>query len=133
MIRLPEGNFLVPNATALVEAAVFLIVLVVVTKWVMPRLSATLEVRRRGIHDELRTAAEAVAEAERREHRAKQVLQQARREARSIVDRAYERHDFLVEEGKRKGREEYEWFSRTRAVAAQGGDDELTELAGTAS
>lgn len=130
MIHLPEGNFLVPDATALVEAAVFLIVLVVVTKWVMPRLSATLEARRRRIGDELRAASEAVAEAERRERRAQQLLQAARHEARTIIDGAYERHDFLVEEGKRKGREEYEWFSRTRSVPTQGPDKELAERVG---
>ena len=133
MIQLPEGNFLVPDATALVEAAVFLIVLVVVSKWVMPRLSATLDARRRHIDDELRTAARAVAEAERRERRAQQLLQQARREARTIIDRAYERHDFLVEEGKRKGRDEYEWFTHTRAVATPAGDNEPAELVGSPS
>lgn len=116
MIQLPEGNFLVPDATALVEAAVFLVVLVVVAKWVMPRLSATLANRRRSIDDELRAASEALMEAQRREHRAQQALQQARREARTIIDNAYERHDFLIEEGKRKGREEHEWLSRTRSA-----------------
>jgi F-type H+-transporting ATPase subunit b len=127
MIKVPEGNFLVPDATALVEAAVFLVVLFVVTKWVAPRLSAALDDRRRRIEQELRAASEAVADAKRLEQRAQDVLRDARREARVIIDGAYERHDFLVEEGKRKGREEYEWLSGVRAVPSQVGNKELVE------
>jgi len=127
MITLPKGNFLVPDATALVEAAVFLIVLFVVVKWVMPRLGAALDDRRRHIDDQLREAAEAVARAKRREERAEELLREARREARSIIDRAYERHDFIVEEGKRKGREEYEWFARPRVVAQHSDNGQLVK------
>jgi len=113
MIDLPDGNFLVPDATALVEAAVFLIVLFVVSKWVLPRMQSTLNDRRRRIDDELGAAARAVAAAKRRDERAQELLRQARHEARIIIDQAHERHDFLVAEGKRKGREEYEWFSKS--------------------
>jgi len=114
MIDLPNGDFLLPNATTLVEAAVFLIVLFVIAKWVMPRLQATLDERRRRIDDQLGAAAEAAKAAARYEERAEEVLRQARREARVIIDRAYEHRDYLVAEGMRKGREEYEWFTRTR-------------------
>jgi F-type H+-transporting ATPase subunit b len=127
MINVPDGLFLVPDATTLVEAAVFLVVLFVVARWVLPRLSAALDERARRIDDELRQASDAAAAAQRHEQRAREVLQEARRQARSIIDDAYERHDFLVEEGKRKGREEYEWFSRTRAVA-NASDNELVQL-----
>jgi len=114
MIDLPAGNFLLPNATALVEAGVFLIVLFVVAKWVMPRLHATLDERRRLIDVELGTAADASEAAATHEQRAEEVLRQARREARVIIDRAYQLRDHLVAEGMRKGREEYDWFTRTR-------------------
>jgi len=113
MIDLPAGNFLLPNATALVEAGVFLIVLFVVARWVMPRLQATLDERRRLIDVNLAAAADASKAAAAREQRTEEVLRQARREARVIIDRAYEHRDHLVAEGMRKGREEYEWFTRT--------------------
>src|SRR3954469_10674261 len=117
MIDLPAGNFLLPNATALVEAGVFLIVLFVVARWVMPRVQATLDERRRLVDVELAAAADAKEAAATREQRAEEVLRQARREARVIIDRAYEHRDYLVAEGMRKGREEYDWFTRSRPGA----------------
>lgn len=129
MINLPDGNFLVPDATALVEGLIFIVVLFVVAKWVMPRLSETLDDRRRHIDGELHAASEAVAEARRREQQAEELLRDARRQARTIIDGAYERRDFLVEEGMRKGREEYEWFSRARTGRTQAPDNEPVELA----
>ena len=130
MINLPDGNFLVPDATALVEGIVFVVVLFVVAKWVMPRLSAKLDDRRRLINDELQAASEAVAEARRHEQKAQELLRDARRQARTIIDGAFELRDFLVEEGKRRGREEYEWFSGARTIPTQALDNELIEAAG---
>jgi len=125
MIDLPAGNFLLPNATALVEAGVFLIVLFVVARWVMPRVQATLDERRRLVDVELAAAADAKEAAATREQRAEEVLRQARREARVIIDRAYEHRDYLVAEGMRKGREEYDWFTRSRPGTQPAEDAEL--------
>src|SRR3954453_23430102 len=125
MIDLPNGNFLLPNATALVEPGLFLLVLFVIAKWVMPRLHATLEDRRRLVDDQLGAAADASAAATNHERRAKEVLRQARREARVIIDRAYEHRDYLVAEGMRKGREEYSWFTRARPGPKAADDAEL--------
>ena len=128
MIDLPGNNFLVPDATVFVEAAVFLIVLFVVAKWVMPRMQATLEQRRRRIEDELQAASLAEVVAEEREEQAAEVLRQAHREARAILDRAYEQRDYLVSEGMRKGREEYEWFTRARPIPPPAVNNDLVEV-----
>lgn len=119
MIDLPDSNFLVPNATAVVEAAVFLVVLFVVSRWVMPRLNATLDQRRRLIEDEIRAASEAAREAQKREKLADDILRQARRDAGAIRDRAYEHGDYVVAEAIRKGREEHAWLTRPRSIPTQ--------------
>ena len=112
MIELPDSNFLLPDATALVEVVVFLVVLFVVSKFVLPRLHMLMNQRRHQIDDALHAAAEAEAEARARHDDAARTLRAARRQARLIIDHAYERHDHLVAEGRRKGREEYEWSTR---------------------
>lgn len=117
MIDLPDGSFLMPNATALVEAGVFLVVLIVVSKWVMPRLQSALNERQRRIDEQLDAAAAATAAAGSREKRAEELLRQARLDARLIIDRAYEQRDHLVAEGMRRGQEEYDWFTRSRPAA----------------
>jgi F-type H+-transporting ATPase subunit b len=115
MIQLPNSNFLLPDATALIEAVVFLVVLVVVSKLVLPRLHTLMVERRRQIDDALRSAAETEAAARARHEEAASTLRAARRQARLIIDSAYERRDHLVAEGRRKGREEYAWSTRRLA------------------
>lgn len=112
MIDLPNGNFLLPDATALVEGAVFLVVLFVVSKFVLPRLQELASRRQRLIDEDLGSAAAAKTAARRREEEAAEVVGKARREARAIIDEAYRRHDFIVAEAVRKGREEYQWLTR---------------------
>jgi F-type H+-transporting ATPase subunit b len=129
MIDIPDASFLLPGATTLVEAAVFLVVLFVVSRWVLPRIQAAVEQRRRLVEDALAEAAAARAAAEDRQQEADDALRHARLQARDIIDLAYERHDFLVEEGKRKGREEYDWFTRSIPRPT----DATTSLAGAAN
>lgn len=125
MIDLPAGNFLIPDATVLVEAAVFVIVLFVVARWVMPRVRMTLDRRRHLIEENLKAASLAEAAAQKRAAEAAELLREARREARLIIDRAYDQRDYLIGEGMRKGREEYELFTRDRQAAESSRDDEL--------
>jgi len=112
MIDLPSSNFLLPDATAVVEGVVFLVVLFVVSKFVLPRLQALAIQRQRLIEHDLTSATAAKDAARRHEEEAEELIRQARRQARTIIDEAYERHDYIVAEGMRKGREEYEWFTR---------------------
>lgn len=106
------GVTLIPDATILLEVAVFLIVLAVVSRFVLPRIHAAVAERRRHVSEQLATVAAAAAQARATEQQAAASLRAARLEARRIIDDAYERRDHLIKEGIRKGREEYDWYTR---------------------
>jgi F-type H+-transporting ATPase subunit b len=108
------GVTLVPDATILVEVAVFLIVLAVVSRYVLPRIRSAVAERQRNVSEQLAAAEKAEARAQQTEQQAAAALGAARREARRIIEDAYERRDHLIKEGIRKGREEYEWYTRHR-------------------
>ena len=111
------GVTLVPDATILVEVAVFLIVLTVVSRYVLPRIRSAVAERQRHVSEQLAAAEKAEARAQQTEHQATAALGAARREARRIIEDAYERRDHLIKEGIRKGREEYEWYTRPRPAS----------------
>jgi F-type H+-transporting ATPase subunit b len=106
------GVTLVPDATILLEVAVFLIVLAVVSRWVLPRIAAAVAERQRHVSEQLAAVDAAEARARALEQQADERLVAARLEARGIIDDAYERRDLLIREGMRKGREEYDWYTR---------------------
>jgi F-type H+-transporting ATPase subunit b len=111
------GVTLVPDVTILLEVAVFLIVLAVVSRYVLPRIQAAVVERQRLVSDVMAAAEATEARATTVEARAEASLRAARQEARRIIDDAYERRDHLIKEGIRKGREEYDWFTRPRTAA----------------
>jgi F-type H+-transporting ATPase subunit b len=113
-----DGPTLVPDATLLGELAVFLIVLAVVYRYVLPRLHAVIVQRQQRVADHLAAAAAAEERARALEAMASARLQAARKQAREILDNAYQTRDWLVSEGKRKGREEYAWQTRARLETA---------------
>jgi F-type H+-transporting ATPase subunit b len=112
------GVTLVPDATILVEVAVFLIVLTVVSRYVLPRIRSAVAERQRHVSEQLTAAEKAEVRARQAEQQAAAALGAARREARRIIEDAYERRDHLIKEGIRKGREEYEWYTRHRPSSA---------------
>jgi F-type H+-transporting ATPase subunit b len=109
-----EGPALMPDATLLGELAVFLIVLAVVSRYVLPRLYAVILQRQKQVADRLAEADAAENRARAAEAQAAARLQDAFQRARKITDGAYEQRDWLISEGMRKGREEYEWYIRPR-------------------
>ena len=78
------GVTLVPDATILVEVAVFLIVLTVVSRYVLPRIRSAVAERQRHVSEQLAAAEKAEARAQQTEHQATDALGAARREARRI-------------------------------------------------
>jgi len=105
------GVTLVPDATIVLEVAVFLIVLAVVSRYVLPRLQSAVSERQRRVAEKLAAAEKAEATARTTEQQAAASLRAARQEARRIIEDAYERRDHLIKEGVRKGREEYRWYT----------------------
>lgn len=108
------GVTLVPDATILLEVVVFLIVLAIVSRYVLPRIQAAIVERQQHVADRLAAAEAAETRALAAEAAAEAKLRAARQEARRIIDDAYGRRDHLIKEGMRKGREEYDWYTRPR-------------------
>jgi len=102
------GNFLIPNGTFIVELVIFLVVLGIIAKWILPPLQEVTETRRALIHGELAKAEESRAAAKDVIAERDRVLQQARAKARGIVDQANQGADAALEQGRTRGQQEYE-------------------------
>jgi F-type H+-transporting ATPase subunit b len=107
------GNFLIPNGTFVVELVIFLVVLGIIAKWILPPLQGVGEARRARIGSALTEGEEARAEAKSVLAERDSVLAEARAKARGIVDRANQEADTALEQGHARGQAEYE-----RLVAA---------------
>ena len=103
-----SANFLVPNATVLVEIGVFAAVLGVVARFVLPRLRAAMDHRQ----EEIRSAIEAT-------QRARQLLKtaeldyetrlsDARRQASAIIESARRVGAYLQAEARKQAKEEHD-------------------------
>ena len=102
------SNFLIPNATLLVEIVAFLVVLGFLAKKVLPILNKVIEERQEQIRSSLASAEEARAEAdESREQRAK-ILDDARKQGRDIVAQANATADRVKAEAIEKGQAEHD-------------------------
>jgi F-type H+-transporting ATPase subunit b len=125
-----DGPTLVPDATLLGELAVFLIVLAVVSRYVLPRLYEVIVQRQQQVADRLAAADAAENRAHVAEANANARLRAARQQAREIIDEGYERRAWLISEGVRRGREEYEYYTRprprTRAITPTAGPPTAT-------
>lgn len=98
-----------PDATLVVELAAFLIVLLIVAKFVLPRLRATVEQRQASITESLAAADAAERRRAAAEAEAQRTLSAARRLARTITDGARVTKNELIAEGSREGQAEYRW------------------------
>ena len=84
-----EGSiFLLPNGTFFVELILFIIVLGVVAKFILPPIADTLRERERIVRSSLQAGEEGRAEADRLAVEREAVLQAARAEARTRYDEA---------------------------------------------
>lgn len=108
---LEDRNFLMPDATFAIEMVAFLTVLVVMTRYVVPRIRERMETRERGIARALAAARQADRQRRTAEAAAARTIAEARREARQIVDQARLTADHLLDEVRRLGNEEYRWLA----------------------
>jgi F-type H+-transporting ATPase subunit b len=98
-----------PDATLVVELAAFLLVLLIVGKFLLPRLRATVEQRQASITESFAAADAAERRLAAAEADAQRTLAEARRQARTITDGARVTKDELIAEGRREGQAEYRW------------------------
>lgn len=114
------ANFLVPNATLIVELVVFVIVLGILKRFVITPLQAAMWQRRAEIEASLEKArqAEELLVAAEADYQAR--LRQARQEAKAIIDAGRRVGDYLRQEGRRQGQHDRQLVG---VEAARGGDD----------
>jgi F-type H+-transporting ATPase subunit b len=91
-------NFLVPNATFIVELIIFAIILVLLGRYVLPRISGAIGERQAAIDKEFGEAEEAKSKAEATEKEYRQLLVEARHEAARIREEAREEGAAIIAE-----------------------------------
>jgi F-type H+-transporting ATPase subunit b len=93
-----ESNFLVPNATFIVELIAFAIIVFILGRYVIPRIDAALTKRQEQIRKEFADAKKAQEDAEAAEHEYKSQLVEARHEAARIREEAREQGVAIIAE-----------------------------------
>ena len=100
------GIFIIPNYTFFVELILFVIVLVIVAKWILPPIQAALDERQRTVRGALQAADEDRVESDRIERERDAVLDAARSEGRRVMEEARRRADGLRDEARVRADEE---------------------------
>jgi len=130
-----SSNFLVPNATLIVEIVAFLIVLAVIWRYVLPPLNRALAERQEQIRAALEAAERARAEAEETRNEKQVIIDEARQQARDILAQANHTAQRLVAEAEDRGQRESERLvSGAQAeivLARQRAIDEVTSQVAT--
>jgi F-type H+-transporting ATPase subunit b len=91
-------NFLVPNATFLVELAAFLLLLFLLTKYIIPPINRAMTARQDAIRAEFAELDEAKSEASAAEEEFKAQIADARHEAARIREEAREQGAAIIAE-----------------------------------
>ncbi len=103
-----SSNFLVPNATLIVEVVAFLIVLGFIWRYVLPPLNRAIEQRQEQIRGSLEAAESARAEAEQTRAQRAGILEEARQQARESVAQANKTAQRIVSEAEERGQREHD-------------------------
>jgi F-type H+-transporting ATPase subunit b len=106
-VLVATSNFLVPNWTFVVELVIFLLVLGVLAKWILPPVNRAMEARQKQIEQNINDADEARQRARELEEQQQRTLEQGRAEAHSLRDEAAKLGEQLREELRKQGEEEY--------------------------
>lgn len=103
---LAEQNFLVPNATILVEAVLFFVLLGVLTKWILPPVTKAMQERQEMARARLAEAEEASKRLAEAEAGYQKALAEARHEAGRIREEAREQGAAAIAEARERAQEE---------------------------
>lgn len=105
---LASSNFLVPNATFIVELVAFLVVLGVLAKYILPYIAKPMEERQATIRQALADAEEAKRRSAEAEEEYRRAIAEARAQARVVVDEANRLAEQLRADRRQQADEEYE-------------------------
>ena len=100
--------FLLPNGTFFIELATVVVILLLMTKYILPPLNKALESRQEKIRESLAAADAAKAEAAAAGDERAQLLTAARDQAREIVAAAQATSDQVRAESAGRGQAEYD-------------------------
>lgn len=103
-----SSNFLVPNATFIVELIAFLLVVFIIARYILPYITKQMDERQATIRQALADAEEAKRRAAEAEEAYKRVITEARSEARSVVDEANKLGEQVRADRRTQAEEEYE-------------------------
>jgi F-type H+-transporting ATPase subunit b len=101
-----ENNFLVPNATILVEIVLFLVLLGILSKWVLPPIAKAVAQRQEAVRASLANAEEAAERLASAEADYQQALSDARHEAARIREEAREQGAAVIAEARQQAQTE---------------------------
>jgi F-type H+-transporting ATPase subunit b len=102
------SNFLIPNGTLIVELVMFIIVLGVVAKFILPPLQKAMSDREATIRESAQASDEGRSEAERLESERHALLEAAHVQAREIIEVAAREVEELREDAQHRGQAEFE-------------------------
>jgi F-type H+-transporting ATPase subunit b len=100
--------FLLPNGTFFIELVTMVVILLLMTKYILPPLNKALESRQEKIRESLAAADAAKAEAAAAGDERQQLLTAARDQAREIVAAAQSTSDQVKSEAAGRGQAEYD-------------------------
>ena len=100
--------FLIPNGTFFIELVTMVVILLLMTKYILPPLNKALESRQEKIRESLAAADAAKAEAAAAGDERNQLLAAARDQAREIVAAAQATSDQVRSEAAGRGQAEYD-------------------------
>lgn len=104
-------NFLIPNGTIIVEFFIFLVVLIVLWRAVLPPLLRAMDERQQLVRRQLEEGESAAARAEQAEQEYREALAQTRAESTRIREEARARGQQALNELKEKAALEYQQMS----------------------
>lgn len=103
-----SSNFLVPNATFVVELAAFLILLFLLARYVLPYLNKAVDERQATIRQALVDAEEAKRRLTEAQAEHDELVRKAQAQARALVDEASRMAEQLRNERRQQAEQEYE-------------------------
>jgi F-type H+-transporting ATPase subunit b len=100
--------FLLPDGTFFVELAVFLVIIFLIGKYILPPLNRAMEQRQAHIRTALEAADAARADAEAADDERRAAVEEARRQAREIVAQANKTAEQVRSEAQGRGQAEFD-------------------------
>jgi F-type H+-transporting ATPase subunit b len=100
--------FLVPNGTFIIELVVSILLILAIYKWVLPPINEAMQKRQEQIRSSLEAADRARADAEAADDERRNVLEEARQQAREIVATANRTAEQVRTDAQARGQAEYE-------------------------